>query len=492
MRKYLVVALACLAACSQTDQAAHTFPPAFDQAELFPGGETSVSALPFASLEKPAANMADALKPNFHAGKALANQPWVKAPTTTTARDGLGPIYNARTCLSCHIKGGKGNIPLDNDSPLTTTLVRLSVPTTDALGNDPSLITHGLIPHPVYGDQIQNQSISLAHQLRNNPSAQNLAHDVAPEAYINIQWIESQYKYPDGSITALRRPELDVRYLGYGSFGDDTLFSIRVAPSIHGMGLLALIDQQDLNALADESDANQDGISGKVNLVWDVQAQALRPGRFGLKSNKPTLEMIVAAAFKNDVGISNPLFPDQPCSSSQADCLKQPNGNDAEGVELPQHLLDLVVDFNRNLAPLQRDEELSKAVSKGRTLFYESGCHQCHQPSFKTQESTKYPHLSEQIIWPYSDLLLHDMGEALADYRPEFLADGKEWRTAPLWNLGYHPKVNGSHVLLHDGRARNVEEAILWHGGEAQKAKDQFVHLPKSDRDALIEFVYSL
>lgn len=495
MKKVLALICLLLSACDSSSPAMdyRTWQaPAYQSAEAWPGGATSVSELPFASLEKPAANMADDLRPNFHAGKALARQPWIKAPTATDARDGLGPVFNARTCLTCHIKGGKGNIPQDNDSPITTTLVRLSKPVLNKSEYKEALKTQGFIPHPVYGDQIQNHSTSLAHHFRHNKSAQHLKHDVAPEAYLYVIWQDSTFKYPDGREVRLRKPSIDFRYLGYGPIGDDTLLSIRMAPSIHGMGLLELIPQQDIDGLADEFDKNQDAISGRVNQVWDIKTQSIQPGRFGLKSNKPTLEMIVAGAFANDLGISNPLFPDQPCTDQQPTCKTQVTGNDANGFELPQHLLDLVVDFNRNLAPLKRQDSETKTVMQGRTLFYQTGCNQCHQPRFVTGESKKFPHLSKQEIWPYTDLLLHDMGPDLADNRPEFLANGQEWRTAPLWNLGDQPAVNGSNVMLHDGRARNVEEAILWHGGEAENAKNKFIHLPLSQREALIEFVYSL
>jgi CxxC motif-containing protein (DUF1111 family) len=466
--------------------------PQYQESEALPGGQTSVSTKPFASLEKPAANMADELKPKFHAGKALANQPWIKAPTTTTARDGLGPVYNARTCLACHIKGGKGTIPENSDIALSNTLVRLGKPNNHPSATAELLQQQGLVPHPVYGDQIQHQSTSLAHQLRHNKSAQNIPHDVAPEAYMYVQWHESNFTYPDEKQVTLRRPSIDFRYLGYGPLGDDTLLSIRVAPSIHGMGLLELIKQDDINALADADDKNQDGISGRVNQVWDVKSQTVQPGRFGLKSNKPTLEVIIAGAFTNDIGITNYLFPNQPCTAEQSTCAQQATGNDEEGVELPKHLLELVVNFNRNLAPLKREKTQNKTVLQGREIFYQTGCNQCHQPRFLTGESEHFSHLSKQEIWPYTDLLLHDMGPALSDNRPEFLASGQEWRTAPLWNIGDQPDVNGSHVLLHDGRARNVEEAILWHGGEAQNVKNNFVHLPVLQREALIEFVYSL
>jgi CxxC motif-containing protein (DUF1111 family) len=468
--------------------------PNTSKEEDYPGGDTSVSYTPFASLQLPAANLSDELKPQFHAGKALANQPWVKAPTITTARDGLGPIYNARTCLSCHIKGGKGFIPADNKTPLTSTLIRLSTAVSSIAQGDQfdTLKKSGVIPHSVYGDQIQGQSVSLAHQLRYSQKPGTLEHDVAPEAYIYINWQEKIFTYPDQQHITLRSPELDIQSLGYGPLGKDTLFSLRVAPTIHGMGLIGLIAEHDIIALTDDSDSNNNGISGRANYVWDVEKNATALGRFGLKSNKPTLNMIVAGAFANDLGISNSLAPNQPCTELQPTCLSITDGNDAEGVELPDDLLQLVINFNRDLAPPLRRNSQNKNVLAGRELFYKSGCNQCHNPSFKTQKSTELPHLSEQTIWPYSDFLLHDMGPDLADGRPDFLAAGNEWRTAPLWGIGLLSQVNGSTVLLHDGRARTVEEAILWHGGEAAAARANFITLVKKDRDRLIKFVNSL
>lgn len=468
--------------------------PQLTPEENKPGGDTTVSIKPFASFELPAANLNNDLRPKFHAGKALANQPWIKAPTITTARDGLGPIYNARTCLTCHVKGGKGFIPADNKTPISSTLVRLSI--LEHLSeekNKPDILKKsGVIPHPVYSDQIQGQSVSLAHQLRHSQKPGTLKHDVAPEAYVTINWSEQTFTYPDQHQVSLRKPEIEFNNLGYGPLGENTLFSLRIAPMINGMGLIGLIAEEDIINLTDENDNNSDGISGRANQVWDVEKQATVLGRFGFKSNKPTLDMIVAGAFANDLGISNSLVPNQPCTKLQPTCLKIPNGNDDEGVELPDHLLKLVIDFNRDLAPVQRRNSHGKQVLAGRELFYKSGCNQCHNPRFVTQRSDAAPHLSEQVIWPYSDFLLHDMGPGLADGRPDFLATGNEWRTAPLWGIGLLSQVNGSSVYLHDGRARNIEEAILWHGGEAELAKSRFIELDKNDRNHLIYFVNSL
>lgn len=452
--------------------------PAYQESENYPGGTTSVSSQPFASFMYPAANLDQELRPDFHAGKALAKQPWVKAPTITFARDGLGPLYNARTCLACHINGGKGSIPEDNKSALFSTLIRLSSP--------------GSSSHPIYGDQLQTQSISLAHQLRSSIKKGTLKHDVAPEAYAYVSWTPKTFTYPDGTVVSLRTPILKLDQLAYGELEADTQIGLRVAPPIHGMGLIELIKQVDIDRLVDEHDENKDGISGRLNQVMNTNTQLLMPGRFGLKSNQYSLPMTIAGAFANDIGISNSLVPTQPCTSQQTACNQAENGNDDEGVELPDHLLKLVVDFNRNLAPIQRLHSQTKSAKEGRVLFYAAGCQACHQPSFTTDESETFPHLAGQKIWPYSDFLIHDMGPELSDGRPDHLASGSEWRTAPLWGLGFQKQVNGSKAYLHDGRATSVEEAILWHGGEAAQAHSKFIQLSKTERSSLISFVESL
>lgn len=457
--------------------------PAFNATELRPGGEGSVHYKPFAAFHLPHSNLPDAQKSDFYAGKALAEQPWVKAPTTTTARDGLGPLYNARTCLTCHVNGGRGHLTSDGIE-LLHGIVRISQP-----GESAHDTPAGVNAHPIYGDQLQTQSTALAHQLRHLTHEKFSEEDVTPEARITLIWETSEYTYPDGTRTTLQRPRPRLENLGYDNITNDLRVSLRNAPAIHGMGLLEAISQHAIDAQADPLDSNADGISGRINLAWNPRSQRLEPGRFGLKANRPTLEAAIAAAFANDVGITNPLFREQPCTTHQAECLAQITGNDASGVELPEHLLAAVVHFNRNIGvPKSR---YTRAHVSGRTAFYKSGCANCHTPNFVTASDAP-PHLADQSIWPYSDLLLHDMGEALADNRSDFAANGREWRTAPLWGIGLQRDVNGSRHLLHDGRAATVEAAILWHAGEALSARNQFTTLPNTERQQLIRFVESL
>jgi CxxC motif-containing protein (DUF1111 family) len=480
---WLVLFLSILATHGCSEQESTNTPP-LHKSEWLPGGTTTVVHYSRPRFDLPSANLPAEFKTDFHAGKALAQQPWVKAPTATDSRDGLGPIYNARTCMACHIKGGKGNIPSDGNAELFSSLVRLSKPGQDK--------TSGVVPHPAYGDQIQTQSTSLAHQLRHMPSAQSIPKDVQAEAYVFINWKTKVVQYPDNQKVMLKHPTPVFKHLAYGELEKKTLISLRTAPMIHGMGLIELIPQSQINALIDTHDSNRDGISGRINQVWDSVTKTTVAGRFGLKANKATLTLTVAGAFANDLGISNPLVQTQPCTHSQKTCLLAANGNDENGVELNQSQLDRVVFFNRNLAPLSARNLDKKEVIKGRSLFYDTGCNQCHNPSFTTGAGQDSPHLSHQVIWPYSDFLLHDMGKELADNRPDFQASGQEWRTPPLWGIGLREAVNGSQSLLHDGRANTIEEAILWHGGEAQASKKSFMELGQTDRENLILFVESI
>ena len=455
--------------------------------EAFPGGEGSVGFVPFASFELPAANLPEAQRPLFHAGKALANQPWIKAPTATDARDGLGPLYNARTCLGCHINGGRGPLPDSGEQAIFTAILRLSVPGRDAP-------VQGSQPDPVYGHQLQGQSVALSHQLRGRIAPRDPATnpETPPEGRVYIDWREKTYLYPDGVVRTLRFGQVRLEELGYGPLDPNVQFSLRAAPAIHGTGLLEAIDQGDIDALADPDDTDKNGISGRVNRVWDFDHRESVPGRFGWKANRANVRITTAGAFQGDVGITNPVFPEQPCTGSQRRCLRTPNGNNADGLELPEHLLALTVGFVRSIG-VPAGREQTEQTERGRKLFYHADCAGCHQPSFTTKAMQgSLAHLGEQTIWPYTDLLLHDMGPELTDDRPDYEASGSEWRTPPLWGIGLSTSVNGVATLLHDGRARDVEEAILWHGGEGAASRRTFSELSKSDREALIAFVNSL
>ena len=256
-----------------------------------------------------------------------------------------------------------------------------------------------------------------------------------------------------------------------------------------GLGLLETIPELNITKNADPEDINGDGVSGRINIVWDIQQKKRSLGRFGWKAGQPNVRQQTAAAFNGDLGITSTLFPAQPCSKSQNNCQSASHG---EQPEISNQLLKFVTFYAKTLAVPARRSIESPEVKRGKYLFAHAGCAACHTPHFRTGEDNDFPELSRQYIAPYSDLLLHDMGEGLADNRPEFEATGTEWRTPPLWAIGLVQAVNGHTFFLHDGRARNLTEAILWHGGEAENSKDRFKAMNKKDREAVIKFLNSL
>jgi len=490
-RVFLSLGVVSLFACSARSEPAPEWEVANDQTPrtaaargLRPGGDTTVLLGPSPSLVLPAANLDDAGKAAFYAGKALATQPWVRAPTLTDARDGLGPLYHARSCLACHVKGGRGPAS-DPNGPGLATLVRLSRP-----GRGPHTEP---IPDPVYGTQLQPQSTALSHQLRGRAGADSYADQgVAIEANVRMSWTSQPFAYPDGTTLALQTPKLELSQWGYGPLEEDTRAALRHTPSLAGVGLIELIAQADLERAADPDDRDGDGISGRVNRVWDPEMRTMRPGRFGLKANQPSVRVQVAGALSGDMGLSSPVFPDQPCTALQPRCLAAPTGNDAEGFEVPESILASMVFFTMSIGVPPRRRPDDPLVMRGQGLFDTAGCGDCHTPRHVTGVDDQYPHLSEQDIWPYSDLLLHDMGPHLADGREDFLATGQEWRTPPLWGAGLARAMHARVGFLHDGRARTIEEAIVWHDGEALASRVRYAELGADDRRALVAFVRSL
>lgn len=439
------------------------------------GGKTTTKQQGTAAFSQPAANLALMDRVDFSVGNSFFRNPWVIAPSSTTARDGLGPVFNTNGCQNCHIRDGRGHAPIDKNDNAISMLIRLSIPAkTDKESRQQE--TFGPIGEPTYGGQLQDLSIP----------------GVDAEGKIVVTWIESTYTYPDGTKTTLRKPEFEITNLAYGAFHPELQTSPRIAPQMIGLGLLENISEADILANVDEDDADNDGISGKANQVWDVRKQASALGRFGWKSGMPTLEQQNAGAFNGDLGITSELFPNDHCTAAQDACRNAPNGDTGDEKELQRDVLAAVTFYSQHLAvPIQRNHN-NPSVKRGEVLFSESGCAACHTPTFTTQLNPDLPALSKQTIHPFTDLLLHDMGEKLADNRPEFLANGREWRTPPLWGLGYLMEVNEEIALLHDGRAQSFEEAILWHGGEAETSVKHFSELSKKDRQALLEFLNSL
>jgi CxxC motif-containing protein (DUF1111 family) len=420
---------------------------------------------------------------NFKVGNAIFRKLWVSAPASTKSSDGLGPLFNSRSCQSCHFKDGRGHPPAANypDDTAESMLLRLSIPPeTDA--QKKLLAEHRVnaINEPTYGGQLQDFAIQ--------------GHD--SEGHIHVTYEDVPVTLGDGSTLTLRKPAYTITDLKYGPLHPKTMLSPRIAPPMIGLGLIEAVPEAQIRANADADDKNGDGISGRANEVWSLEAERPVIGRFGWKAGVPSIREQSAGAFSGDMGLSTPIVtePSGDCTQAQAFCRNAPNGNTERdgGFEVGPILFDLVTFYAQNLAVPPRRNMDDANVTKGKAIFHELGCASCHTPSFTTGKVDGQPHLSNQRIWPYTDMLLHDMGDGLADNRPEGMATGQEWRTPPLWGIGLTETVSGHTYFLHDGRARNLEEAILWHGGEAQAARDGYAALSKADRDALISFVESL
>lgn len=464
-RNKWAVALLALAGASYAGLVSYAF-----SAEEMPartarsGGAATVNSTTDKAFSLSAPNLTSELRQDFSFGNRLFNTNWVIAPSSTTTFDGLGPTFNRVSCSACHLKDGRGRPPEKPDEMMDSMLIRLSIPGVGEHG--------GVNPHPNYGDQLEDRSIP----------------GVTAEGYATVSYEIVKGKYKDGTPYSLAKPTYHFHNLGFGPLGDNVLFSPRVAPAVFGVGLLEAIPEETILAKADPDDKNGDGISGRPNMVWDIEKKAKALGRFGWKANQPTIRQQDAGAMSGDVGLTTSLHPEKNCPGPQKECAAAPDGGSPE---VSDDFMNRLVHYNQTIAvPAARDLD-DKDVQRGEKLFGEMQCSGCHTPTTKTGKH-EIKQLSEQTIHPFTDLLLHDMGEGLADHRPDFEASGTEWRTPPLWGIGLTQTVNGHTRFMHDGRARNVEEAILWHGGEAEKAKQQFMALPKKDREAVIKFLNSL
>jgi CxxC motif-containing protein (DUF1111 family) len=416
------------------------------------------------AFNQPLANLAGDRRDEFFLGNAIFNRGWVTAPASVADFDGLGPLFNAGNCSACHFKDGRGRPPEPGED-LLSMLVRLSIPGLGEHG--------GVVPDPIYGDQLQERSIL----------------GVPKEGKTHVTYTERAGTYADGEGYSLRVPSYTIDELGYGPFANGILVSPRTAPALAGMGLLQAIPEARLLALADPDDRDHDGISGRPNRVWDVAKGATVIGRFGWKANQPSIPQQDAAAFVGDMGITSAMFASETCSAAQISCLGAQTG---PAPQLRADMLAQVDYYVMTLGVPGRRHVDQPEVMRGRDLFAKNGCASCHTPTIETGDSAEFPETAHQTIHPYSDLLLHDMGPELADDRPDFEASGREWRTPPLWGIGLVENVNHHTYFMHDGRARGFAEAILWHGGEAASSGAAFITMPKADRHALVAFLESL
>ena len=450
-------------------------PQAYEQ---MPGGAATVRDTGDANaFSQHSANIAFEGELEFKVGNGLFRKLWVSSPSSTKASDGLGPLFNARSCQRCHIKDGRGHPPEGAQDNAISMFLRVSIPGGEGIAEIKDYIATQ--PEPTYGTQMQDFGLP----------------GLPAEYRLEIDYTESEVPLSGGEVAHLRVPTYRAADLGYGPLHPDAMLSPRVAPQMIGLGLLEAVPAADILALADPDDADGDGISGRANVVWSSEFDQPLLGRFGLKAGHATIHEQSAAAFAGDIGISSPLFPAPwgECTEAQAACRALPHGNDdVRGDEIDAEGMELVTFYSRNLAVPMRSDVDDPEVLRGKAVFHETGCASCHQPAFVTHRLEDRPEQSFQLIWPYTDMLLHDMGPGLADNRPEARATGREWRTAPLWGIGRTEQVSGHTYFLHDGRARSLLEAILWHGGEAQAPRDAVIDMPPEDRAALIQFLESL
>lgn len=407
--------------------------------------------------------MSEADRPMFLKGRGLVRQVWVIPPSENREIAGLGPLYNRISCIACHAGNGRGYAPDTAAEPMRTMLVRLSVP-----GKDPH---GGPLPHSAYGGQLNENGVP----------------GVAGEGRARVRYTTRIVKLRGGERVTLRKPSFRFTELAYGKFPKNMMTSPRISPAIFGLGLLEAVPDATLLALADAP--KPAGIKGRVNLVWDVAQQKTVPGRFGWKANMPNLRQQIAGAFVGDMGVTSPLFPQENCMLAQDDCAKSPS---AGKPELNKAQLDATEFYHFALAAPQQRNTDDPLVRRGAKLFEQSQCSACHATELQTGDFAKYPALSRQTIRPYTDLLLHDMGESLADHRPDFLAGEREWRTPPLWGIGLAKKIEPRAGFLHDGRARTLLEAVLWHDGEGAEASRLVKNMTRPDRRALLKFLESL
>ena len=462
------------------------------------GEKTAGSATVYATGKNafsfPLANLDDAERTRFAIGNSFFKRNWVEAPASTTARDGLGPHFIARSCAGCHVMDGRGAPPDwhktlgPEPDPTVALLFRLSVPGTPAPHD-------GVVPEPTYGDQFNNAGIQ----------------GVKPEGTVRIRSTPVRGRFADGTRYTLRQPVYTFTDLGYGPMARDVMVSPRIAPHMAGLGLIEAIPESEILRNASDQAAAPGPIKGQPNRVWDAFAQKDVIGRFGWKANTGSIAHQSAGAFNGDMGITSSVNWREACTPAQKDCLAAPHGGGkrsgrdglmpsalatAEVPEIDDETLGHVVFYTATLAPAARRQPDDPQVLRGQALFAQAQCATCHRPSYVTTEAPfprlTSPKVSGQRIWPYTDLLLHDMGPQLADGRPDFRASGSQWKTPPLWGVGLFKDVNGHQRLLHDGRANGVLEAVLWHGGEAQGAKDKVLKFSQRDREALVKFVESL
>jgi CxxC motif-containing protein (DUF1111 family) len=421
------------------------------------GGATTVYDVSIDAFSLPAPNLAGTNLALHEEGDEGFEDAFVPAPAAEHA--GLGPVFDNVSCEACHLGDGRGRPPNPGEQ-IQSLLFRSSV-----AGRGP----HGApVGVPGFGGQLQ---------LRAVPGFQ-------PEVSAVISYVDLHGTFTDGAPFDLQVPRYDLAGV-YAPLPPDVLVSPRVAPVVFGLGLLEAVREGDVLALADPRDRDRDGISGRANNVWDVARRRTVLGRFGWKANAPNLVQQTAGAYNGDMGVTSSLFPAESCEGQDPRC-------GPHAPEVDDETVGAVALYTRTLGVPARRNLDDPTASAGEQLFHAAGCAGCHVATLRTGTLRGVPEVSNQVIHPYTDLLLHDMGPGLADERPDFQASGQEWRTPPLWGIGLVQTVNGHTNFLHDGRARSLLEAVMWHGGEAQRARDRVRAMTADQRAALVAFLESL
>jgi CxxC motif-containing protein (DUF1111 family) len=429
-------------------------------------GDVATHATGRDAFSRPIPGISRETRRQFSVGNSFFNDNWVIAPGAPASRDGLGPFFHARSCSACHPFDGRGRPPEAGET-MTGLLFRLGTP------HSPEIATYG-------------------HQL-----APRAVPGLEPEGDVSIAWTERVETFPDGTERKLMAPTYAAKNWNYGPPPSDLRLSPRLAVPVFGGGLIEAVPEDALRRRSDPEDSDSDGISGRVNVVTNGDASgrvSTSIGRFGWKASVPSLRHQAAAALRDDIGITSRLAPGESFSAVQAEKAGVfPRGVEGDSTfEAADAILDRLETYLRTLAPPARRNVDDVVVRRGESLFAALRCATCHVPELKTGPVPAIPELAGKTFHPYTDVLVHDMGPRLADGRPDGGASGTEWRTAPLWGLGLLQAVNGHTRLLHDGRARDAEEAILWHGGEAESSREGYKALPRAGREAVLRFLESL
>lgn len=399
---------------------------------------------------------------SYAQGRRLFETSWVEAPASVAHFDGLGPFFSSRSCAGCHAGAGRGRPPEGPEDRARPMFTRLLVPGSGENSGDPR-----------YGRRLSERAVR----------------GLDPEGRLSVRWEELEYVYPDGAVAGIRRPRFELQDTAYGPLSSRTALSFRIAPAVRGLGLLESVPDSRLAALADPDDEDGDGISGRVHWRAAIPGSTSpRAGRFGWKAAQPSVAWQVSDALVEELGITTSVRLAPELTYAQNSAHARANGGDPE---LDDARLVALIDYCRLTAVPERRDRTDAGVRRGEGHFRDAGCVSCHVPSLRT-EASETGDVARGVIHPFTDLLLHDMGPALADALPEADAAAAEWRTAPLWGLAAAAEAGGNVNLLHDGRARTFEEAILWHGGEASRSREKFRTLPAHARRDLLRFLGSL